>query len=79
MMISLTRTNGITVRLDASYDVEAETVEYTVTCDSTRLYFGDFKRAAVLYKSLCEEIKMKCDMSGRLATLDEMYGRKEVA
>lgn len=78
-MISLTRMKGITIRLDARYDVEKETAEYVVNYDGTRLCFGDFKWAACLYKSLCAELKMGCKMEKRIAILKAMYGEKGVA
>lgn len=78
MMISLMSKNGITVRLDAAYDVEKETAEYRVTCKGVRLFFPVFKDAAVLYKALCEDIENGCEMGERLATLEALYGKKEV-
>lgn len=78
-MISLTRENGVTVRLDAAYDVEKETAEFVVNYDGNRFYFAEFSKAAVLYKSLCKELEMGCKMEERIATLNYLYGRKEVA
>lgn len=78
-MIGLTRKNGITVSLDAAYDIENETAEYCVTCRGARLCFPAFKDAAILYKSLCEEIETGCEMDERLATLEVRYGKKGVA
>ena len=78
-MISLTMKNGITVRLDAAYDIEKETVEYRVTCGNARLYFPDFKDAAINFKSLREDIEKGGDMGERLATLKALYGKKGVA
>ena len=79
MMISLTCRKGIKVRLDAAYDIEKETVEYRVTCGNARLYFPDFKDAAIHFKSLREEIEKGCDMGERLANLKALYGKKGVA
>lgn len=78
-MISMTMVNGTTVRLDAAYDIEKETAEYSVTCRGARLCFPVFKDAAVLYKSLCEEIETGCEMDERLATPEVLYGKKGVA
>ena len=78
-MIALTRINGVTIRLDANYDVAAETAEFVVNYDGNRFYFAEFAKAAVLYKSLCKELEMGCKMGERIATLNNLYGRKEVA
>jgi len=76
-MISLMRENGVTVRLDAAYDVDKETAEYTVTCKGFRLVFGNFKEAAQIYKSICADVKDGREVVYRLAQLD--YLLKEVA
>lgn len=78
MMISLMSKNGITVRLDVACDVENETAEFRVTYGTTRLFFPVFKDAAIVYKSLCEDIENGCEMGERLATLEALYGKKEV-
>lgn len=79
-MIALTRINGVTIRLDANYDVAAETAEFVVNYDGNRFYFAEFAKAAVLYKSLCKELEMGCKTGEHtLATLNNLYGRKEVA
>lgn len=80
-MISLTRVNGITVRLDAAYDVDKETAEYTVTCKGFRLVFGNFKEAAQIYKSICADVKEGREVVFRLAQLEYLFGetKKEVA
>ena len=77
-MIAMCTKNGKMVRLSANYDFEKETASYEVTYEVTHLYFGDFKHAVILYKSLCKEVEMGCDMDKRMKTLVEMYG-KEVA
>lgn len=74
-MISLTRENDVTVRLDADYNVKHEIATYIVDYDGVRFYFSDFKRAAILYKSLCAELKMGCDMKMRIAGLAGLYGK----
>lgn len=76
-MISLMRENGITVRLDAAYDVDKETAEYTVTCKGFRLVFGTFKDAAQIFKSICADVHDGREVVYRLAQLD--YLLKEVA
>ena len=80
MMFSLTSENGISVRLDSAYDVENETAEYRVTCGKTRLFFPVFKDAAILFKSLREEIlNGGCEIGERLSALEAVYGKKGVA
>ena len=74
-MMSLTRENGVTIRLDAEYDVEKETARYTVSYNGTKMYFAEFQKAAMFYKSLCAELRMGCDMKVRIATMDKLYGK----
>lgn len=76
-MISLMRENGITVRLDAAYDVDKETAEYTVTCKGFRLVFGNFKDAAQIFKSICADVHEGREVVSRLANLE--YLLEEVA
>lgn len=78
MMISLTSKNGITVRLDAEYDIEKEVAEYRVTYGNTRLFFPVFKDAAIIFKTLSEDVEKGCEMDESLATLEGLYGKKEV-
>ena len=88
MMISLTRTNGITVRLDSNLDVARETAEFTVkVIGSEFLYrefsFTDFREAARVYKNLAASVDEgtytdeKGDNVAKAITLHQMV--KEVA
>ena len=72
-MISLTRKNGVTVRLDAAYDVEKETAVFTLTCEGFRIDFYDFKVAAQIYKSICADVKEGRKVCFRLALLQSIF------
>lgn len=80
-MIGLMRENGVTVRLDASYDVEKETAVFTLTCKGFRIDFYDFKDAAQIYKSICADVKEGREVCFRLAQLQNIFpvADKEVA
>ena len=78
MMIRKKRVKGVTILLNADYDLENDTATYLVTYNGTKLFFRKFRDASVLFKSLGQEIEMGCDMDYRINTLVSMYG-KEVA
>ena len=76
MMIGMTRVKGVTILLDADYDLDNDTATYRVTYDGTKLFFNNFRDASVLFKSLEKELEMGCDMDSRINTLVSMYGKE---
>ena len=79
MMVSLTRKNGVTVRLDAAFDVEKETARYSVTvCGAKALYtkleFGNFKSAAKVYKMLADAVENGV-VNDEIELFGKLYGK----
>ena len=68
-MISMTTKNGNVVRLSADYQLDVETVEYSVSCGRYVFYFPYFKPAAKVYKELSRRIEDGLDISDYLECL----------
>ena len=51
-MIAMTTKNGKSVRLEADYHLDMESVYYYVVCGKVRFEFNHFGPAAKVYKSL---------------------------
>ena len=76
-MVSLTRKNGVTVRLDAGFDVDKEMAEYSVTVSGTgalytKVCFGNFKSAAKTYKRLSQVAENGGDMN---EAMENFFGK----